>query len=223
MIEKLDLESGIVAYNQRQRTFSTQLEGVELSARYLPLESRYHGDFRHKKGNLQVGRTQWTYGLDASMSLSQVQLEFERLVLTTAQSKIEANGVIKNFSDPSGEFAYQGNVSLAEARSLHRQLHDLQGATQVAGTLSFSGGGWKSVGTLTGSGLSMNTVRVERFSSQFEFSPELLRLTSIQLTGLHGKAEGQFSVESPFAVRRYKADFRLGKIGLTGSFIACRA
>ena len=214
LIEKLDLENGSVAYNQRQRNFSTQLEGVELSAWYLPSKGMYLGNFRHKKGNLQVGQNQWTYGLDASMSLSQVQLDFERLVLTTAQSKIEAKGLIKNFSDPSGQFTYQGNVSLAEVRQLHRQLRDLQGVTQVAGTLSFSGGGWKSTGTLNGSGLSMNTVRVERFSSQFEFSPERLRLTGVQLAGLHGKAEGQFSVESPFAVRRYKADFRLGKIGL---------
>ena len=214
LIEKLDLENGIVEYNQRQRTFSTQLEGVELSARYQPLEGRYRGDFRHKKGNLQVGRNQWTYGLDASMSLSQVQLDFERLVLTTAQSKVEAKGVIRNFSDPSGEFTYEGNVSLAEARPFHRELRNLRGITQIAGTLSFAEGLWKTVGTLRGAELSMNTARVERFSSQFEFSPDRLQLTGMQMTGLHGKAEGRFTVESPFSVRRYKADFRLGRVGL---------
>jgi autotransporter translocation and assembly factor TamB len=214
LVEKLDVENGVVAYNQRQKTFSTQLEGVALSARYLPLEGRYQGNFRHEKGVLQVGRNQWTYGLDASLSLNQLQLDFERLLVTTAQSNVEAKGVVKNFSDPSGEFTYQGNLNLVEARPLHRQLRDLQGVTQIAGTLSFSGGQWKSMGTLRASGLSMNTVRVGRFGSQFEFSPERLRLTGIQMTGLHGKAEGDFSVESPFAVRRYKADFRVGKIGV---------
>ncbi len=214
LVEKLDVENGVVGYNQRQRTFSTQLEGVALSARYLPLEGRYQGNFRHEKGVLQVGRNQWTYGLDASLSLSQVQLDVGRLLFTTAQSKVEAKGVVKNFADPSGEFTYEGNLNLVEARPLHRQLRDLQGVTQIAGTLSFSGGQWKSMGTLKASGLSMNTVRVGRFGSQFEFSPERLRLTGIQMTGLHGKAEGEFSVESPFAVRRYKADFRLGKIGV---------
>ena len=214
LLEKLDVENGIMGYNQRQRTFSTQLEGVALSARYLPLEGRYRGSFRHEKGHLQVGRNRWTYGLEASMSLSQVHLDFERLLLTTALSKIEAKGVIKNFGDPSGEFAYQGSVSLTEARQLHRQLRNLQGVTQVAGTLSFSDGLWKSTGTLSGLGLSMNTVRVERFGSRFELNPEQLRLAGIQITGLHGRAEGQLSVESPFAVRRYKADFRLVRIGL---------
>ena len=214
LVEKLNVENGVVEYNQRQKTFSTQLEGVALSARYLPLEGKYQGSFRHEKGVLQVGRNQWTYGLDASMSLSQVQLDFERLLLTTAQSKVEAKGVVKNFDDPSGEFTYEGSVNLLEVGPLHRQLRELKGVTQVAGTLSFSGGQWKSMGTLRGSGLSMNTARVERFGSQFEFSPERLRLTGIQITGLHGKAEGEFSVESPFAVRRYKADFRLGKIGV---------
>jgi len=214
LVEKLDVENGIVEYNQQQRTFSTQLEGVALSARYLPLEDRYQGSFRHEKGHVRFGRNLWAYGLDASLSLRQAQLELERLLLTTAQSKVEAKGVIKNLRDPSGEFTYQGNVSLAEARSLHRELRDLQGVTQVAGTLSFSGDVWKTSGTLRGSGLSMNTARVERFSSQFEFSRERLQLTGIQMTGLHGKAEGQFTVESPFAVRRYKADFRLGRIGL---------
>jgi len=214
LVEKLDVESGIVEYNHQQRTFSTQLEGVALSARYLPLEDRYQGSFRHEKGHVQFGRNLWTYGLDASLSLRQAQLDFERLRLTTAQSKLEAKGVIRNFRDPSGEFTYQGNISLLEARPLHRKLRDLQGVTQVAGTLKFSGGLWKTVGTLRGSELSMNTARVERFSSQFEFSPERLQLTGIQMTGLHGKAEGQFTVESPFAVRRYQADFRLGRIGL---------
>ncbi len=214
LVEKLDVENGVVGYNQRQKTFSTQLEGVALSARYLPLEGKYQGSFRHEKGVLQVGRNQWTYGLDASMSLSQVQLDFERLLLTTAQSKVEAKGVVRNFTDPSGEFTYQGNVSLAEARPLHRELRNLQGVTQVAGTFSFSGGQWKTVGTLNGSELSMNTAKVQRFSSHFELSPERLQLTGIQIAGLHGKAEGQFTVESPFAARRYGADFRLARIGL---------
>ena len=39
-------------------------------------------------------------------------------------------------------------VNLAEARPLHRELRNLQGVTQVAGTLSFSGGKWKTMGTL---------------------------------------------------------------------------
>jgi translocation and assembly module TamB len=214
LVEKLDVENGVVGYNQRQKTFSTQLEGVALSARYLLLEGKYQGSFRHEKGVLQVGRNQWTYGLDASMSLSQVQLDFERLLLTTAQSKVEAKGVVRNFTDPSGEFTYQGNVSLAEARPLHRELRNLQGVTQVAGTFSFSGGQWKTMGTLNGSELSMNTAKVQRFSSHFELSPERLQLTGIQIAGLHGKAEGQFTVESPFAARRYGADFRLARIGL---------
>ena len=214
LVEKLDLENGIVEYNQQQTTFSTQLEGVALSARYLPLEGRYQGSFRHQKGRVRFGRNLWVYGLDVSLSLRQDQLDFERLRLTTDKSKLEGKGVIRNFSDPSGEFTYQGNVSLVEARPLHRELRDLQGITQVSGTLSFSGGRWKTVGSLRGSALSMNTARVEHFSSQFEFSPERLQLMGIQMTGLHGKAEGQFTVESPFAARRYKADFRLGGIGL---------
>ena len=214
LVEKLDVENGVVEYNQQRSTFSTQLEGVRLSARYLPLEGRYLGSFRHEKGYVRFGQNRWTYGLDASLSLREDRLDFERLLLATAQSRVEAKGVVRNFKDPSGEFTYQGNVSLAEARPFHRELRGLQGITQVAGTFSFSGGQWKTVGTLRGSDLSMNTARVQRFSSNFELSPERLQLTGIQIAGLHGKAEGQFTVESPFAVRRYSADFRLARIGL---------
>lgn len=214
VIEKLDVERGIVRYNQQQTTLSTQLEGVALSARYFPLEGRYQGSFRHEKGHVRFGRNLWTYGLDASLSLRETQLDFERLLFSTTQSRIEARGVVRSFKDPAAEFTYRGNLSLAEARPLHPELRDLQGVTQIAGTLSFSGGRWKTAGMLRASRLSMKTARVERFSSQFQFSPENLHLTGIQMTGLRGKAEGAFSVESPFAVRRYKADFRLSKIGL---------
>ena len=214
LVEKLDVENGVVEYNQQRSAFSTQLEGVRLSARYLPLEGRYLGSFRHEKGYVRFGHNRWSYGLDASLSLREDRLDFERLLLATAQSRVEAKGVVRNFRDPSGEFTYQGNVSLAEARPFHRQLRGLHGITQVAGTFSFSGGQWKTVGTLRGSDLSMNTARVQRFSSNFELSPNRLQLTGIQIAGLHGKAEGQFTVESPFAVRRYSADFRLARIGL---------
>jgi len=215
IVEKLDVENGIAQYNQKHAGFETQLEGVVLSARYLPLEGRYQGTFRHEKGQLRFGQSLWTYGLEVSLSLREAQLDFERLLFATpAKSRIEAKGVVKNFADPSGEFTYQGNVNLAEARSLHRELRNLQGITQVAGTLSFSGSNWKTTGTLNSAGPSMNTVRVQRFVSQFEFTPEHLRLTRIQMAGLHGNAEGQFTVEAPFGVRRYKADFRVGRIGL---------
>jgi uncharacterized protein involved in outer membrane biogenesis len=181
LVEKLDVKNGVVGYNQEQRTFSTQLEGVALSARYLPQEGRYQASFRHDRGQVRFGQNLWTYGLDASLSLRENQLDFARLLLTTSQSKVEAKGVIKNFQDPSGEFTYQGNVSLAEARHLHRELSSLQGVSQVAGALSFSGGRWKAVGTLHGSELSMNTVKVQRFSSQFEFSPQQPKLTGVQM------------------------------------------
>ena len=83
LVEKLDVENGVVEYNQQRSTFSTQLEGVRLSARYLPLEGRYLGSFRHEKGYVRFGQNRWTYGLDASLSLREDRLDFERLLLAT--------------------------------------------------------------------------------------------------------------------------------------------
>src|SRR5262245_30899926 len=214
LVEKLDVKDGIASYNQQQTRFSTQLEGVELLANYLPMEGRYRGNFRHKKGFVRYGQNQWAYGLDASWSLSQTKLDLQHLSLITNESRLEARGAIQNLRDPSGEFTYQGDIGLAEARPLHRQLRDLQGTTHVAGTLSLSGDGWKTEGTLSGSALLMKTVKVEHFSSQFQFTRKHLELRRIQMTGLHGNAEGQLSIESPFANPRYKANFRLGNVGL---------
>ena len=142
LVEKLFVEDGVASYNQQQTRFSTQLEGVALLAHYLPMEGRYRGNFRHKKGFVRYGQNQWAYGLDASWSLSETKLDLEHLWVTSDQSRLEARGVIQNFRDPSAEFTYQGDIALAEARPLHRQLRDLQGMTHVAGTLSLSGGGW---------------------------------------------------------------------------------
>jgi len=214
LVERLEVENGIVGYNHQQTTLSTQLLGVALSAKYFQLEGRYQGSFSHEKGYVQFGRNRWDYGLDVVLSLRQAQLDVERLQLITAQSKLEAKGVIRDFSDPRGAFTYHGTISLAEARPLHRGLKNLQGVTQVSGALNFSEGLWKAVGALDGAELSMNTVRIDRFKSQFELNPERLHMTGIQMTGMHGKAEGQLTVESPFAARRYSADFRLGSIGL---------
>ncbi|MCI0721262.1 MAG: translocation/assembly module TamB domain-containing protein [Acidobacteria bacterium] len=214
LVEKLDVENGSVQYNQDRSAFSTHLEGVALSARYLALEDRYQGSLRYEKGEVRLGKNVWAHGLDLSLSLFRDRLDVERLMLSTPQSKLAAKGAVRNFRDPSGELTYQGNISLEEARPLYRDLRDLQGLAQLAGTFSFSGGHWKSAGTLKGSRLSVNTARVERFTSQYEFSPARLQFTGIQVTGLHGRAEGQFTVESPFEARRYKADLRFGKIGL---------
>lgn len=214
LIEKLGLEKGTVRYNQQKSTFSTQLEGVALAANYLPLEGGYRGSFRHRKGYFRFGQSEWAYALEAELSLRRAGLAVDRLLLTTAHSRIDAKGAVSDFRELAGELTYRGNISLEDARPLHRELRDLQGLTQIAGVLRFTGGRWKTAGTLRGSGLGMKTAKIERFGSQFELSAERLQLSQIKLAGLHGEAEGQFGIESPFVARRYQADFRLGKIGL---------
>ena len=222
-MKKLNVEHGVVQYNQHRSDFSTQLEGVAIAARYLPLENRYEGMLSHEKGLVRLGQSAWNYGLRLTLSVGQAQIGVERLIVSTADSRLEAKGVIRNLSYPSGEIDYEGNIGLTDARPLYPDLRNLQGIAKVAGKLTFSQDEWKTTGTVDGSRLSVNKARVERLTSGFEFSPARLRFTGIHMTGLHGKAEGQFGVVVPLCCTALQGRFSIQQDRIAGSFVACRA
>jgi translocation and assembly module TamB len=150
----------------------------------------------------------------AWLSLKQNKLTVDRLVVSTTDSKLEAQGEIRNFQAPKGEFSYHGSIQIAELRPLYPKGRQLKGAIQVDGSLNLSEDRWAASGILEGTKLLINDSAIARLSSRYEFRPERLQFDQIKIAGLHGRAEGSFVVESPFWNRQYATDLKFGDVGL---------
>jgi hypothetical protein len=222
LIGTLDIEKGSLQFRQNRTGFSTHVEGIALYASYQVPAERYRAELSYEKGRVRVGERVWDYSLAAHLNLLRDEVEVERLVASTPQSKLEAQGRIRNFASPEGEISYQGALHLSDARNVYPEIRDLQGALRVKGSLSFSGKGWNASGALEGTKLSVNGSKIERFAGQYNFRPERLQVEKISVAGLHGRAEGSFAIESPFQDRRYAADVRFSEIGVLDLVLLAR-
>jgi translocation and assembly module TamB len=214
LVERLEVENGSLKLNENRTHLSTTVEGFALSATYRLPTNRYRADLSYEKGQLRLGDRVVDYGLALSVELGRDDLAVQRLLASTQHSKLHAHGRVRNLRAPQGEFNYEGTVHVSEARLFYPKLHGLQGTIQVSGSVNFLEKQWEAIGTLEGTKLSVNKTRIERFNSSFRFQPELLRLENVKVAGLHGRAEGSFTIKSPFQKRQYIADLKFADIGL---------
>ncbi len=213
VVDAFEVRQGALLFNAERSSFSTRVENLAVSARYQAAKG-YQALLKYEAGSIRFGKLVWDYGLDLEAELQQDQIRVGRLVASTRRSKLQAQGLIRNLSDPAAEFNYSGALQIAEAKAVLPQLRELSGEVRISGTLSASRRQWRAVGMLEAARLSLNATRVERFTSQYSLTPEQLQFDKVQFVGLHGRVGGRFTVGSPFGQRRYAADLQMTEVGL---------
>ncbi len=214
IVEKLKISDGAAELENRRIALQSELENLILDVRFDQTAGSYQAQVAYQNGKISVSNKELRHDLNLSLRLLRDLLRVDKLVLYSRNSKVEAEGTLKDFKAPHGVFHYQGELDLSDLRTFYPGIRRTQGKASLTGKLELVNGHWNIQGEITGKQLILNTANVQRVSSYYSFSPELLRFDKIKIFGFHGQTEGSFVVEFPFDARLYNADLRFRNIGL---------
>ncbi|PYV43048.1 MAG: hypothetical protein DMG06_12105 [Acidobacteria bacterium] len=213
-VEKVKISRGLFQLDQRPVGFDTELDNFALAASYNWRRDSYQAQLAYQNGRMQLGKNTWTYGLSLSAEILRNEIRADKLTISVNQSKLEAQGTLKDFRSPQAVFAYRGFLDLLSLQPFYPDLRHTQGLANFTGKLEYVQSMWKAEGSLGGKKLSFNTVKIDQFSSQYLIQPSGAHFERIKISGMHGWTEGNFTIESPFQNRRYEADLKFKGIGL---------
>ena len=93
-IHHLSIENGNIQINEKNLVWNVEVEGVHLSADRPINRESYLTQFGYKKGTVRWEKVTLTGGLDLTCEWLRDTIKLQRLVMTTNNSGLEAEGVL---------------------------------------------------------------------------------------------------------------------------------
>ena len=110
-IHHLSIENGNIQINEKNLVWNVELEGVNLSAERPLNRESYLTQMGYKKGTLRWEKGFLTGGLELSCEWLRDRIKLQRLVMTTNNSGLEAEGVLEDLASPRGTLIYRGTFA----------------------------------------------------------------------------------------------------------------
>jgi translocation and assembly module TamB len=211
--EKLKIFGGLLQFREHRVGLSSEIDHFTLLANYDYERATYRAHLAYQNGRIQLGKGVWSYGLDVVAQIGS-DVRVEELTASIGDSKLQMQGVFKGLKFPEVALSYQGRLDPLMMKTLFPQLRAGFGLVSCEGKFNYAAGGWRTQGILEGRKLALDTVKINYFSTQFDFAPTRFSFEKIKIQGMHGWAEGRLDIESPFASRLYRAELRLQRVGL---------
>ncbi len=215
-IHHLSIENGNIQINEKNLAWNVEVEGAHLSADRPMTRESYLTQFGYRKGTVRWGKVTLTGGLDVTCEWLHDTIKLQRLVMTTNNSGLEAEGVLENLASPRGTLIYRGHLQVSDIHPFAPQLPDVKGLLNLQGQFEFSPDSWRSEGKLEGQKLSMKLSQVDRLSCDFALNSKQFDFQKIQLEGLKGHAAGSLRVDDPFHALLFTTALTLNGIDLSG-------
>ena len=158
-IRRVQLENGWVLYNDVQTPLA--IEGADL---HLALDAGGTLDRRRYLGILDWPSVQYTakrflpipVSISAKFTLSRDGFTLEQGVLKAANSQVDAQAEMQDFSQPKWTFRYRGWVNLRDLRERLRSPETPTGHVDVRGEGRFADGQFRSTGSYSGHDITLS-------------------------------------------------------------------
>src|SRR5262249_369276 len=182
----LTISRGLLQFRENRIGLNGEMDHFALLASHNQPSDIYRAHLAYQNAKVQFGRDFWIHGLDLLAEIGKGEIRIEKLAASAGQSILQADGVLKNFSSPRLNLSYRGFLDPQLAKPFAPQLRGGSGLVSCVGRLEYAKGGWKTWGTLDGGKLSINTVNVDQFSTQYSLSSDRLSFEKIRIRGMHG-------------------------------------
>jgi len=219
---RLRISGGILQFRERRIGLSTELDDFMLVADRSRRWGFYRAHLAYQTGKLQFGKNVWNHGLDLLLEVGGQELRVEKLAVSMDESRLEIEGIVKAAKFLQADLSYRGAIDPALLNPFSPQLRVGHGLVTFQGKFEYAGDRWRSSGTLQGKKLFLDTVKINEFSTHFSFDKERLYFDKVTVQGMHGLAEGDLAIESPFQSRRYAVNLKLERIGLLDLSLVAR-
>ncbi|MEW5977575.1 MAG: translocation/assembly module TamB domain-containing protein [Acidobacteriota bacterium] len=218
VIEQLRISQGFFEFDHQRQDFEAQVRDLILTAQLGAAGQSYRGALSYEGGQFRIGRDSWEYGLHLEAELFADEFRISQLRVGDALSHLEGSGWLRHFNRPAIQFAYRAVIDLKSTQRLVPHLRKPQGVIQLSGEYLRTDSRWTSGGTLSGSQLSANEVKIHNLTGHFSADPAGIVLENISLAGLGGGAEGRFVVLNPWAQPSYQTEARFWDVELSDLF-----
>ncbi|HEX7288626.1 MAG TPA: hypothetical protein VF532_20750, partial [Candidatus Angelobacter sp.] len=141
-VHRLVVQQGEVYYNDRKSRLEADVRDLELTAGFVPEQTRYLGEISYARGKITYGDyAPVVHNLEAVFSAAPKKIAVEHLQLTAGKSTLSGNGTLENLSDPAGHPRLRANYdALLETSDIAQFLKGLEapaGQVRVTGFLSY--------------------------------------------------------------------------------------
>jgi len=213
-IQKLRISQGLLQFREHRIGLEGEVDHLALLANQSQRRDAYRAHLAYQNAKMQFGGDLWNHGLDLLAEIGRNEIRVEKVALSLNQSNLQAEGVLKNFASLRADLSYRGILDPVLMKPFLPQLRDSHGLVSCEGQFEFADARWKASGTLNGKKFLLSTVKIDQFSTQYSLAPDRLQFSAIRIQGMHGWAQGNLTIESPFQSRLYKADLSLQGVGL---------
>jgi len=133
-IRNCEIRSGVIYYNDLQIPLDAELHDLTFNAGYKLLRAEYSGSLSYDEGRLSAPQlAPISHALRMHFTATREQLSIDQFALTTGKSFISVVGHLKNYSEPTIDGAYEGQIFTTEfAQALRTQ-------SMPAGTVALNG------------------------------------------------------------------------------------
>jgi translocation and assembly module TamB len=206
VIDRLKVRGGFVRLENRRLHLDTEVSNFSLQAQHRSFPRSYRVSMEYHNGSLQFDKFTCNHNLKIALLLLENEARIEKLIAEIDNARLEMTGTVRDFRAPQGALDFHGVLPLKALRQFHSGIHEFGGDVENSGHMEFGPQGWRVEGALSGVNLTFGPAKINQASCKFSLSPSRIDLDRIEISGLHGRAEGSLSIDAPFQTRRFAAD-----------------
>ncbi|HST77674.1 MAG TPA: hypothetical protein VLN58_04235, partial [Verrucomicrobiae bacterium] len=138
-IRRLVLDQGAVYYNDRKTPLNADLQDLELTAGYDPMQKRYMGHMSYDDGHVQYGPyAPLPHNLDAAFNLTPDRFTLDRLALSVGESHAMLNATVDDYSsDAKVQANYDASLVTSEFAKILNNPSLPSGTVRMTGFLKY--------------------------------------------------------------------------------------
>jgi translocation and assembly module TamB len=198
-ISRLEVRRGELIWGDQRMALDFAVRDVSADLGYSLFHRRYEGNILLGKADTAFsGYRPFAWTAEAHFSMGQNQVQLRSLKATSGRSRLQAKGVVENFSRPKVDADYDISLDLAEAAAIARRPEVRRGALRLTGHGSWSAEDFSSIGKVLMSNLDWKDAPVgvhnASLSAQYALDPKRLVLSQIEGHVLGGSVTGDAAV-----------------------------
>jgi hypothetical protein len=133
------IDNGEIYFNDAKSQLKAELNDLQFKAQFNHVPDRYVGTFGYSHGKvLYAGYTPVVHDLKTKFVLTHANLTVENLAVSDGPSRIEANGSVRDFSNPALQATYQAQLSVADLARILKDNSLPEGVVHASGSMTFN-------------------------------------------------------------------------------------
>lgn len=212
-VQHFELRNGTAVVRGERVPFDVRGDNLVANFNYEPAGPAYRGHVSSRELHWEgFGIRPVAFDFDTDVVLNQDRLQIAKATVTTGQSRLDAAGVLENWTDPRLDISFDSNVLIADMASVVSLPMESTGAATVRGRGWITARDFSVDGQMTARGLAYRDRRIHVAGvgarGDFRVTPAGVLIPRFTAAALGGTFEGRIQVKDRFQMIEAEANTR---------------